>query len=115
MLGDKTVVRGAFTISSYLEGTGTNLRLPVNPPFQTAETLRQYQGVSLPATTTGDGLAPIGAASDPFAGALIRVWDPNVQPALTQQWNLTIQHQFGNSATAQIGYVGSHGNRGLQQ
>ena len=109
MLGNNTVVRGAFTISSYLEGTGTNLRLPVNPPFQAAETLRQYQGVSLPATTTGDGLAPVGAPSDPFAGALIRVWDPNVQPALTQQWNLTIQHQFGNSATAQIGYVGSHG------
>jgi hypothetical protein len=109
MLGNNTVVRGAFTISSYLEGTGTNLRLPFNPPFQTAETLRQYQGVDLPDTRTSDGLAPFGAPTDPFAGALIRVWDPNVQPALTQQWNLTIQHQFGNSATAQIGYVGSHG------
>ena len=109
MLGNNTVVRGAFTISSYLEGTGTNLRLPVNPPFQAAETLQQWQNVDLPGKTTDQGLAPIGAASDPFAGALIRVWDPNVQPALTQQWNLTIQHQFGNSATAQIGYVGSHG------
>src|SRR4029077_13888594 len=27
MLGDHTVVRGAFTVSSYMEGTGTNLRL----------------------------------------------------------------------------------------
>ena len=85
MLGDKTVVRGAFTISSYLEGTGTNLRLPVNPPFQAAETLVQYKGVALPGTTTDAGLAPVGAASDPFAGSLIRVWDPNVQPALTDQ------------------------------
>ncbi len=32
-LGGKTVIRGAFTISSYLEGTGTNLRLTQNPPF----------------------------------------------------------------------------------
>ena len=32
-LGGKTVFRGAFSISSYLEGTGTNLRLPINPPF----------------------------------------------------------------------------------
>ena len=31
--GGKTVVRGAFTISSYMEGTGTNLRLTQNPPF----------------------------------------------------------------------------------
>ena len=109
MLGGNTVVRSAFTISSYLEGTGTNLRLPVNPPFQAAETLQQYKGVSLPGTTTDQGFAPVGAASDPFAGALIRVWDPNVQPARTEQWNLTIQHQLANTATFQVGYVGQHG------
>src|SRR5262249_30702147 len=32
-LGGHTVIRGAFTISSYLEGTGTNLRLTLNAPF----------------------------------------------------------------------------------
>ncbi len=31
--GDRTVFRGAFTVSDYLEGTGTNLRLPLNPPY----------------------------------------------------------------------------------
>ena len=36
LLGNRTVIRGAFTISSYLEGTGTNLRLPQNPPFTPA-------------------------------------------------------------------------------
>jgi hypothetical protein len=105
----KMVVRGAFSISSYLEGTGTNLRLPINPPFSPAETLQQYTNVALPATTTGDGLQPVGSASDPFAGALVRVWDPNVQPAITQQWNLTIQQQLNSSTTVQVGYVGQHG------
>jgi hypothetical protein len=108
MLGGKTVFRGAFSISSYLEGTGTNLRLPINPPFTAAETLQQYNNVALPATTTEDGLAPVGAASDPFAGALVRVWDPHVQPAITQQWNGTVQHEFGTT-TIQVGYVGQHG------
>jgi Carboxypeptidase regulatory-like domain len=108
-LGGKTVVRSAFTISSYMEGTGTNLRLPINPPFTPAETFVTYNGQSLPTTTTGQGLVPVGSASDPFAGSLVRVWDPNVQPALTQQWNLTIQQQLGNNATLQIGYVGQHG------
>ena len=75
-LGGRTVLRGAYSISSYLEGTGTNLRLPINPPFTPAETLVQYNNVALPATTTEDGLAPVGAASDPFAGATLRVWDP---------------------------------------
>ena len=107
--GGKSVVRGAFTISSYLEGTGTNLRLPINPPFSPAETLQQYQGTQLPTTSTDQGLLPVGSASDPFAGALIRVWDPHVQPAITQQWNLTIQQQLSNDTTFQIGYIGQHG------
>lgn len=108
-LSGKTVVRAGFTISSYLEGTGTNLRLPINPPFTPAETFVTYNGQSLPTTTTDQGLVPVGSASDPFAGALVRVWDPNVQPALTQQWNLTIQQQVGSTSTLQLGYVGQHG------
>jgi len=107
-LGGKTVFRSAYSISSYLEGTGTNLRLPINPPFTPAETLAQYTNLSLPTTTTDQGLAPTGAPGDPFAGALVRAWDPHVQPAITQQWNGTVQHQFGNN-TIQAGYVGQHG------
>ena len=108
-LGGKTVVRAAFTISSYMEGTGTNLRLPINPPFSPAETLTQFNGSQVP-TPTQDGIVPpASAAGDPFAGALFRVWDPHVQPADTDQWNLTIQQQLSNSTTFQIGYVGQHG------
>lgn len=108
-LEGKTVVRGAFSISSYMEGTGTNLRLAQNPPFTAAETFVNYNSQSLPTTTTDQGLVPVGQPSDPFAGSLVRVWDPHVQPALTQMWNLTIQQQLGNSGTFQIGYVGQHG------
>jgi len=35
--------------------------------------------------------------------------DPDVQPAIAEQWNLTVQHQFGHEATFQIGYVGQKG------
>jgi carboxypeptidase family protein len=116
MLGGHTVLRGAFTISSYLEGTGTNLRLPINPPFNPAELDVPYNGVALPATTTSDGI--VGSATAPscdppqyacYAGALLRVWDPNVQPAISDQWNLTGQHQFWGNTTFQIGYVGQRG------
>src|SRR5260370_9272469 len=34
---------------------------------------------------------------------------PNVQPALDDQWNLAIQHQFWGDTTFQIGYVGQRG------
>jgi hypothetical protein len=108
-LNGKTVVRGAFTISSYMEGTGTNLRLPINPPFSPAEILSQFNGKTFPTTADQGIVPPASAGTDPFAGALFRMWDPHVQPAVTQQWNLTIQQQFNNSTTFQIGYVGQHG------
>ena len=41
-----------------------------------------------------------------YAGTFLRVWDPNVQPAIDDQWNLTIQHQFWGNSTFQIGYLG---------
>jgi Carboxypeptidase regulatory-like domain len=106
-LRGNTVIRGAFTISSYLEGTGTNLRLPLNPPF-TTEFNTNYTG-ALPNSRTSQGLTVLQSPSDPFAGSIIRLWDPNVRPAVVQQWNLSVQHQFAKDMTLQVGYVGQHG------
>jgi hypothetical protein len=115
--GGHTVVRGAFTISDYLEGTGTNLRLPINPPFNGGasaggEFQTQYLLQPLPSTTASDGIIappPAGLACPNlscFSGAVLRLWDQNVQPAIDDQWNLTVQHQFGATTTLQVGYVG---------
>jgi hypothetical protein len=106
-LDRKTVLRGAYGISSYLEGTGNNLRLPMNPPFTTPEFETDYRTGNLPATTTGQGLLP--PTTDPFQNAVIRLWDPNIQPAISQQWNLAVEHQFSDSTTFQVAYVGQHG------
>ena len=106
-LDKKTVLRGAYTISSYLEGTGTNLRLPLNPPFASAEFETDYHDANLPVTRTEQGLLP--PTTDPFQNAIIRLWDRNIQPAVSQQWNLTVQHEFTTSTTVQAGYLGQHG------
>jgi Carboxypeptidase regulatory-like domain len=98
----KVVVRGAYSISSYLEGTGTNLRLPQNVPFSPPEVDASYNS---PTYMTQEG--PGGSLpSDPFVGANFRVWAPTVQPAMDQQWNLTFQDQLANNMTFQMGYVG---------
>ncbi|MGB7848860.1 MAG: carboxypeptidase regulatory-like domain-containing protein, partial [Candidatus Acidiferrum sp.] len=114
-LGGHTVVRGAFTISSYLEGTGTNLRLPMNPPFTPVELDTKYFNAALPGSLASDGII-VPPVTDPtcadlscYKGGLMRLWDPNVQPAISDQWNLTIQHQFWGNTTFQIGYVGQRG------
>jgi len=111
MLGNHTVVRGAFTVSSYLEGTGTNLRLAQNPPFTPAQLDTHYNNAALPGSTTSDGIPPTppsGSCANYscFAGAILNLWDPNVQPALDYQWNLAVQRQFWGDTTFQIGYVG---------
>jgi hypothetical protein len=106
-LGRKTVVRGAFTISSYLEGTGTNLRLTLNPPFTTPEIITTYNNVQLPPSTTDQGIVG-GLPGDPFAGANLRVWEPNFQPSVAKQWNLSIQRELTHDTTVQIGYVGQY-------
>jgi hypothetical protein len=111
MLGEKTVIRGAFTISSYLEGTGTNLRLPQNPPFTPAQINTVYNNLALPGSTTSDGIPATPPTSSClnyscFQDAILDLWDPNVQPAIDDQWNLAVQHQFWGNTTFQIGYVG---------
>ncbi len=105
--GRKTVIRGAFTTSNFLEGTGTNLRLTLNPPFATEHDI-SYNPTQLP-STLAQGYTVFGSGVNPateFVGTSIRLWDPNIRPAVSNQWNLTIQHQLGNSATLQAGYVG---------
>jgi hypothetical protein len=115
-LGEHTVIRGAFTISSYLEGTGTNLRLTLNPPFTPAEINQNYAGSALPATDSTGGIAGSASAASCdapayacYANAFLRVWDPKVQPAIADEYNLTVQHQFAGNTTVQVGYVGQRG------
>jgi hypothetical protein len=102
----KTVIRAAYTLSSYLEGTGTNLRPTINPPFA-HETDASYTSLSLPGSTLSQGFLPLESTTgNPFQNALIRLWDTNVRPALANQWNFTIQQQLSPSLTLQAGYVG---------
>jgi hypothetical protein len=103
--GGKTVIRGSYSLSSYLEGTGTNLRLTINPPFA-AEKNATYTSDATPPTTLDEGFSPIGSTSNPYEGALIRLWDPNVRPAVSNQWNLAVQRQINHTTTLQVAYVG---------
>ena len=103
-LGDRWVVRGGYGISQFMEGTGANLRLPLNPPFF-FESAVNYD------TTTGAGSAASG-----FAGLVpgvipagnVRAYDPELRPQFSQQWNAFVEYQVTSSMSAQVGYVGHH-------
>jgi hypothetical protein len=109
VLGRKIVVRGAYTISSFMEGTGTNLRMPLNPPFNSEfQALYNTAADTLPKTRLDQGLSGLNP-KDPYVGATLRLWDPNVRPANTQQWNLTMEFQLPAANSLSVGYVGQHG------
>jgi len=110
VLNNRLVFRGAYTISSYLEGTGTNLRLPLNPPFeQEFAALYNTPAYFLPGTTLDQGLSGLNA-KNPYVGATIRLWDPEVRPAEVEQWNFSMEYQFPGSNVLTVGYVGQHGD-----
>ncbi|MFZ0582836.1 MAG: TonB-dependent receptor [Candidatus Acidiferrales bacterium] len=106
-LGGKTVIRAGYGISSYMEGGGANQLLTFDWPAT------QASSNTLPTIDQGftPGTAPCATpyTLSCFTGKNIKVFDPNLRPARVQQWNLTVQHQFSNSLTAQVGYVGQHG------
>ena len=102
---DYWVVRGAYGIVQYMEGTGKNLRLPANPPFN-------FEGQRTFDQTTGPGSASIGfgdivPAVNGGPGTLYRIFAPDLRPQLTKQWNLFVERKLTASLSGQIGYVGS--------
>lgn len=108
--GGKMVFRAGYSISSFMEGGGSNEELTQNLPFGF---LQQQASGGL--GTLSSGFGPASAAACPaidqacYAGVRIRVFDQHFRPAMVSQWNFTIQRQFTNSLTFQLGYVGQRG------
>ena len=74
-----------------MEGTGANLRLPLNPPFffESAVELRQHdrrRHASAPASPSWcPGTTPSGN---------VRAYDPDLRPQFTQQWNAFVEYRL---------------------
>ncbi len=105
-LNNKFVVRGGYGITNFLEGTGANLRLTLNPPFF-SNAAGSQSGTS-PYFQTQAGF-PLPTASATFAGN-VRAWEPNLRPALVQQFNLTTETQVDANTSLGIAYLGQTGN-----
>jgi Carboxypeptidase regulatory-like domain len=109
-LRDKFVLRGGYGITNFLEGTGANLRLTLNPPFFVDASctigLPCANGAAFLSTTNG-----FYRPADPnvYSGN-VRAWQPNLKPALIQQYNLTSEYQIDNFTSLTVAYLGQDGN-----
>jgi hypothetical protein len=99
---DRWVFRGGYGITQYMEGTGANLRLPLNPPFF-FESAVQYDATT-GAGTLATGFAELRPLDQP--SGQVRAWDPNLRPQFTQQWNIFAEYLLTDSMSANVGYVG---------
>jgi hypothetical protein len=111
-MGGKTVFRAGYAISSYVEGGGSNEELTLNLPFGI---LQQQAAGGIGTLENGFGTAntqcPGGINQACYTGGVrLRIFDQNFRPATVRQWNATIQRQFTNSLTFQLGYVGQRGS-----
>jgi hypothetical protein len=115
----KFVVRGAYDISTYMEGNGVSNMAIVNPPNVELNTELNNAGAALlyPATTLDQGYTPFSTActaaqlmafaSSCFASGQVHATNPNLQPAVDQQWSFFIEQQVKANTTFNIGYVGN--------
>jgi hypothetical protein len=117
-----TVIRTAFGRTSFQEGTGEYNRLATNAPWN-IDLSQQWDGANgIPANqvTLDQGFTGLGSVtgctvqnvtSAPaacFAGIRIHMTDPNYRPAVSNQWNFSIEQQLTSSTTLQAAYVGQH-------
>ena len=103
---DRLVLRGGYGISQFMEGTGANLRLPLNPPFF-------YESNANYDKTTGAGSLSAGFADLPpgtTPTGNVRAYDPNLRPQFTHQWNAFVEYRLTSSMSAEAGYVGHRAN-----
>ncbi len=107
----RLVVRGGYGIQNFMEGTGANLRMTTNLPFQTTY---EASGNAPAKGEAGNFFDVRYGFSNPAAGAaasgaVYNVWDKRIKPAFIGEYSLTTEYQIGNTASVQVGYLGEAG------
>jgi hypothetical protein len=107
----KAVLRGGYGITTYLEGTGANLRLTQNPPFH-----NDFETKALIPSDTGgvysEGtpvLTSNGFPTNTPPVTTFYAWKKNLQSAIIQEFSLTGEYEVTPTSSLQVGYVGEIG------
>jgi Carboxypeptidase regulatory-like domain/TonB dependent receptor len=114
-LGDNTVIRagyGMFYTQAFYPGWGAGMSLDgFNPQLSFGNSLSGYQ----PSFYLDNGFPAYSTAPNVSSTADNGTNGPNYRPtygnhlSYTQQWNLTIEHKFGNNIETSVAYVANKG------
>jgi len=108
---NKIVVRGGIGLTTYLEGTGANLRLPYNNPYWNESEIT----FSVPTSTSAGTFfkAANGFSSASALGSKYRAWY-GVKPSVITEWSLASEYAITNATNLTVAYVGEQGNHLIQ-
>ncbi len=116
-VSQRMVVRGGYGITNYFEGTGANLRLNFNYPFQNSFTATAFAPTATSPGTyftpnQGFGTAAVGCnvlTSATPCSTQIRAWQQNIRPMFVQEYDLALEYQLNTTASVTAAYVGELG------
>jgi Carboxypeptidase regulatory-like domain len=104
-----------YGVTAEMTGTGFANRLVQNAPFQYTFSLQ----ATPPSTTSGghffqetDGFS---STNPTYSGTTYQHYNQRLQPELVQNYNVTLQYQFGNTRMLKVGYVGEKGYHLINQ
>ncbi|MGJ5819520.1 carboxypeptidase regulatory-like domain-containing protein [Paludibaculum fermentans] len=114
MLHNKMVMRAGYAFTSFMEGTGANLRLPLNPPFFLESNVTYDTRTPSDIAIGFTDVAATGVLSGPRTGSAPfyqgRAWDQDLKPQFTQQYNFSLEYQVSNTWSLTGAYVGQKGS-----
>jgi hypothetical protein len=100
----KTVIRSGFALSYERNFDNVTFNVIQNPPNYAVLAL-----TNVPITTADLGAFASNVGPRPLPNTTLRAVDPNIKPAYSQNWNLTLEHQIDPTTLITAGYIGSRG------
>ena len=113
----KMVVRAGYGIQNFMEGTGANLRMTTNSPFQTsyeANASAPSGKAGQPATQqVGTSFIVQNGFSNPATALTnispFNIWNKKIKPAFIGEYSLSAEYQVNRTSSFQITYLGESG------
>jgi hypothetical protein len=100
----RSVIRAGYALSYERNFNNVTFNVIQNPPNYAVLAL-----TNVPMDTNNLGAFSQNVGPLPLPNTTLRAVDPNIKPAYSQNWNLTLEHQLDPSTLVSLGYIGSRG------
>ena len=107
----KTSIRAGYGINYERNFNNVTFNVIQNPPNYgvVAFTSADNDGSIIPVSTNNFAQFGTGTGLKELPNVTLRAVDPKIKPAYASNYSLSLEHQFANTTTASVSYVGTRG------